>query len=193
MFLKKDKKELKNTKRGFIPFEVRRPGRLPVRQRIGLQTGFTLIEILVVIGIIALLATIVIIAINPARQFAQARDTQRTANLNTILNGIGQRIADNRGTFTVATGCAVLNTGVAYTIAVGPSAVGVTNPLDMSCLVPTYIPSQLPVDPVGGVWINGTDYNTQYGVTVDSFGRYTVIASSTEPALNRTTAISVVR
>src|SRR3989344_457694 len=64
------------------------------------REGFTLIEILVVIGIIAVLATIVIIAINPARQFAQARDTQRTSNLNTILNAIGQNIADNRGIFT---------------------------------------------------------------------------------------------
>src|SRR3989344_8197864 len=59
--------------------------------------GFTLIEILVVIGIIAILAAIVIIAINPARQFKQARDTQRTSNVNAILNAVGQFIADNKG------------------------------------------------------------------------------------------------
>ena len=60
--------------------------------------GFTLIEILVVIGIIAILAVIVLIAINPARQFAQARNTQRTSNVNAILNAIGQYTADNKGT-----------------------------------------------------------------------------------------------
>ena len=61
------------------------------------KSGFTLIEILVVIGLIAILATIVIIAINPARQFAQGRDTQRTANTNAILNAIGQYTADHKG------------------------------------------------------------------------------------------------
>jgi prepilin-type N-terminal cleavage/methylation domain-containing protein len=61
------------------------------------QGGFTLIEILVVIGIIAVLATIVLIAINPARQFAQANDTQRVSNTNAILNAIGQYMADNHG------------------------------------------------------------------------------------------------
>ena len=65
--------------------------------------GFTLIEILVVIGIIAILAVIVLIAINPARQFQQARDTQRDSNTNAILNGIGQYIADNKGSKLILT------------------------------------------------------------------------------------------
>ncbi|MGB4076616.1 MAG: prepilin-type N-terminal cleavage/methylation domain-containing protein [Minisyncoccia bacterium] len=60
--------------------------------------GFTLIEILVVIGIIAILAAIVLIAINPARQFAQANNSQRTSNVNAILNAVGQYMADNKGT-----------------------------------------------------------------------------------------------
>nr|HPO06648.1 type II secretion system protein [Candidatus Pacearchaeota archaeon] len=63
------------------------------------QSGFTLIEILVVIGLIAFLAAVVIIAINPARQFAQGRNSQRVSNVNAILNAIGQRIADNKGLF----------------------------------------------------------------------------------------------
>src|SRR6187549_2690684 len=61
------------------------------------QGGFTLIEILVVIGIIAILAAVVIIAINPARQFAQARDSQRSSNVNAILNAVWQRMVDHRG------------------------------------------------------------------------------------------------
>ena len=58
------------------------------------QAGFTLIEILMALLLIAILATIVIIAINPAKQFAQARNTQRTSNVESILNAVGQRIAD---------------------------------------------------------------------------------------------------
>ncbi len=51
-----------------------------------LQKGFTLIELLVVIGILAILLAIVLIAINPARQFAQANDTKRESDVHTILN-----------------------------------------------------------------------------------------------------------
>ena len=59
--------------------------------------GFTLIEILVVIGIIAILAAIVLVAINPAKRFADANDAQRQSNLNQIANAIGQDIVDNKG------------------------------------------------------------------------------------------------
>jgi len=60
--------------------------------------GFTLIELLVVIGILAVLLAITLVAINPAKQFAQANDTQRQSDVNAILNAVTQFMADNNGT-----------------------------------------------------------------------------------------------
>ena len=160
--------------------------------------GFTLIEILVVIGIIAVLAAIVIVAINPAKQFAQARNTQRTSDVSTILNAIGQRIADNKGVFdgdftigTITYVCPTLTAATTYSIASSTGA-GI---IDLSCLVPTYIPSQIPVDPNGGSWTSASDYDTKYTVTVDSTGRYTVAApnAANETSLPSPAAISLTR
>jgi prepilin-type N-terminal cleavage/methylation domain-containing protein len=67
-----------------------------MNQNLKNQKGFTLIEILVVIGMIALLAAIVLIAINPSRQFAQGRNSQRHNDASAILNAVGQYIADNK-------------------------------------------------------------------------------------------------
>src|SRR6266536_4617641 len=69
----------------------------PTKTIKNLQKGFTLIELLVVIGILAILLAIVLIAINPARQFQQANDTKRRSDVNAILNAVNQYMADNHG------------------------------------------------------------------------------------------------
>jgi prepilin-type N-terminal cleavage/methylation domain-containing protein len=160
------------------------------------SSGFTLIEILVVIGIVAVLAAIVIVAINPARQFAQARNSQRQANVAVLLNAIGQRLADNKGVFAGGSpNCPALTAGVDYRIA-KTSGSG-SSDIDLSCLTPTYIPSALPYDPSvsGAYWTSSADYNTEYHVTLDAQGRYTVSApgalsetslGSTPPAITVT-------
>ncbi len=132
------------------------------------QKGFTLIEILVVIGIIAILAAVVIIAINPARQFAQARDTQRWSNVNTILNAVGQRMADHRGVWTTdAITCTATLPPTPTNIG---SGVGLIN-LE-PCIVPTYV-STMVMDPSG--LQDGVD--TGYSIVQDSSGRVTVAAT----------------
>jgi len=45
------------------------------------KKGFTLIELIIVIALIALLATTVILVINPAKLFQEARDSQRISDL----------------------------------------------------------------------------------------------------------------
>ena len=134
------------------------------------QKGFTLIEILVVIGIIAVLAAVVLIAINPARQFKQARDSQRVSNVNSLLNAVGQRIADNKGIFA-GNGCISIPTS---SISIqGPSS---ATAYDIApCIVPTYM-AALPCDPSTGLTCNSTTtYSTGYSIFQDATtGRVTV-------------------
>lgn len=136
------------------------------------KKGFTLIELLVVIGILAVLLAIVLVAINPGRQFQQANDTKRQSDINSILNAINQYMAANQG--SVPAGI----TGTATEI----SSTGANI---CSLLVPTFI-AQLPVDPTVGGGTPVSDctgsYATGYQVSVSS-NRITVTApSATTPA-----------
>lgn len=147
------------------------------------KRGFTLIEILVVIGIIAVLAAVVLVAINPSRQFKLARDSQRMSNVNALLNSISQNIAEHRGVFTCGTEALVLP-------AVPTVVKSGTGGIDLApCLVPAYV-SILPYDPsaAGAHFVSAADYDTQYVVYQDANGRVT--ASSTGEI---TPSISVTR
>jgi type IV pilus assembly protein PilA len=50
-----------------------------------------------VVAVIAILAGIVIIAINPSKNLADTRDSQRKADVNTIINAVYQYALDNSG------------------------------------------------------------------------------------------------
>jgi len=132
--------------------------------------GFTLIEILLVIGLIAILAAIVIIAINPARQFAQARNTQRSSNINAILNAVHQNMIDHSGNWTCAAGAIPTTTA---------TNMGSADYDICDCLVTTYI-AAMPYDPVSGSYTDCTTYDTGYSIIQGTNGRITISAPSAE-------------
>lgn len=132
------------------------------------KNGFTLIEVLLVIGLIAILAAIVILAVNPAKQLADARNAQRRVDVNTILNASYQYAIDNNGTIP-----ATITTTATAVCKTGGSCAGL---IDLSVLTTDekYLTS-IPFDPS-----TSTTNSTNYNINKTANNRVTVAAPGAE-------------
>jgi type II secretory pathway pseudopilin PulG len=61
------------------------------------RASFTLVELLIVIGIVAVLSVVVIVVLNPAQLLAQARDSNRLNDLASLNTAISLFQTDNTG------------------------------------------------------------------------------------------------
>lgn len=165
------------------------------------QKGFTLIELLVVIGILAVLLAITLIAINPARQFAQANNTQRSSDVNTILNAVNQYMADNKGVLPTAL-LATCILGASCTLSEDNDPLTTTDVNLCSEVVSDYL-AALPGDPqtaTANIPVTeavcatvGLVYDTGYEIYIGGNNRITVSAPDAETIGTVTPIIAVTR
>lgn len=144
-----------------------------------ISKGFTLIELIIVVAIIALLASATFVAIDPAKRIGEAQNAQRWSDVTALLNGVMTYIVDNSGNFPttltagdiygIGSGSGCISAGGAETACVA-TAIATTACKNLATdLVGTYL-ATMPVDPASGL-----DYdNSGYYILRYSTGRVLV-------------------
>lgn len=152
------------------------------------KSAFTLVELLIVIGVLAILASIVFVALNPLGRFQNARNARRWSDVTAILSAIKLHQVDNGGTYLTDIGN--LSADSYYQIGAGSSCADTcSNPtvilqsdcIDLSDLVDEgYLPS-LPIDPNDS---GASEDETRYYMVRLSTGAITVGSCSEELGTN---------
>ncbi len=111
--------------------------------------GFTLVEVLIVIGIMGVLAAILLVVVKPFEQLQKARDTQRRTDLRQIQQALEQYFQDNGHYPITTTGGPPYWSSEPGDYLDAQLDGGNHSPNYIPGLAPTYI-KQLPRDPLGG-------------------------------------------
>ena len=142
--------------------------------------GFTLIELIIVIAIIAILAGAIFVALDPARRLHESRNARRASDVNTIMDAVVKYQTDNEGEhYTNVDNLTATTKYEIGTCAAGANSVCVgqtvsNNCVDLSGMETNYL-GTVPKDPN-----SGTDEHTDYYLSVDTNGAVTVGACDTE-------------
>jgi prepilin-type N-terminal cleavage/methylation domain-containing protein len=135
-----------------------------------LRRGFTLVELLLVIAILALLMFVTIQAISPDKQLGSARNAARRQDVNSIVNAVYQYLIDKNpmpSTIPVASFKEICKTGM--------TGSQCNNGVDLGVLTGVYI-NTIPVDPQKPATATGTNYWIQS----NGINRITVLAPGAE-------------
>jgi len=137
-----------------------------------MKQGFTLLELLITIAILAVLTTVIVVAINPAESIKRARDTQRISDLDNIKTGIILYISEGYTDIGDGT-CKAAILVCKSDVCVGVCGEGESSydndgngwiPIDFTAMSGGAPLSHLPVDPTNssnnlyGYVANGTDF-----------------------------------
>lgn len=142
--------------------------------------GFTLVELIIVIAVIAILAAGIFVAVDPARRLNAANNARRATDVAAVLDALKQYQADNKGVHLATV--AALAAGNFYAIGTDAAGCNLTctaKATQAACVNLTALPANylaaIPKDPK-----TGTAANTDYYLSVGALGPLTVGACDAE-------------
>jgi type IV pilus assembly protein PilA len=142
--------------------------------------AFSLIEILIVVALMIILATITIVAINPAKNFRDTRNAQRSSDVSAILNAVTQYTSEQGHTIGDFGTIAVCTSG---TTPIGTDTVA--GEVDLSALLVDEYIIEIPRDPSQ----DETSTATGYTICQTDGGRVQIDAPLAEPIGEKTISV----
>jgi len=136
--------------------------------------GFTLVELLIVVGIIAILVVVIFVSLNPLQLFAESRNAQRWVKVSELLTAIHMYTIEQLGIVPNQTDW---QDGVYYVLGTGNNCANTCGsvPVSTTCLNLTELikskrVNSLPTDPLSGDLKNTGFYVYREDGTIISVG-----------------------
>ncbi|MFZ5425230.1 MAG: type II secretion system protein [Patescibacteria group bacterium] len=143
-----------------------------LRKRLYVEKGFTLLELLIVITVISILASLLVVVLNAGEYLGASRDSHRVTDLNKVQLAITNALTDNAIELTDTTGCTTCNSLTGTTAIDGTGWVQFNNTSGNGLSGLLFV---LPVDPtnegnhVYRYYSNGTDFEINVNFESEKF------------------------